>query len=176
MGETWIPEGQGGRYFVLVCFLVIKHWPKPTWWWGHWFIWLRPPNHRPSLRETRAQTREGTWRQVLKQRSWSMLLTGLFPRAYSACFVVRLFFNTTQNHLLMDGTAHNGLGPSTPSIRQENAPQSCLQANLTEEATSQLRLFLLPRWFKPSLIDWKTKQKRTRPLVNLMHKHVTIKL
>lgn len=33
---------------------------------------------------------------------------------------------TTQNHLPRGGTTHSELGPSTPIINQENAPQAAL--------------------------------------------------
>ena len=41
-------------------------------------------------------------------------------------------FNTNQNHHFRGNTAHSGLGLTTSTIDEENAPQSCLQANKTD--------------------------------------------
>lgn len=45
---------------------------------------------------------------------------------------------TTEDHLTSSATSHSELDPPTLIINQENAPQSCLQANLME-AVSQLK-------------------------------------
>lgn len=44
-----------------------------------------------------------------------------------------------QDHMPKDGNTHNDLATPTSIIKQENAPQTCLQANLIE-AIPSLRL------------------------------------
>lgn len=72
------------------------------------------------LREIRAGTQAGIWGQRLKQR----------PMTKSANWLT-LTFLYDQNYLSKDGTP-------TSMIKQENAPQACLQSNLMEVVT-QLR-------------------------------------
>lgn len=55
----------------------------------------------------------------------------------------RLLSYTTGDHLPRDGTAPSGLNPPMSIITQENAPETSLQASLSE-ASSQVRL-PLPR-------------------------------
>lgn len=64
-----------------------------------------------------------TWRQELTQRPWRMLLPSLLPVAPSAC----LSYNP--DSLAQGGSTHSVLGSPTSIIKQENAPQSNLQAN-----------------------------------------------
>ena len=49
---------------------------------------------------------------------------------------------TIQDHLTSSATSHTELGPPTLIINQENAPQSCLQANLMEAVSQLQSLFL----------------------------------
>ena len=51
--------------------------------------------------QDRSSCRAGTWRQELMQRSWGVLLTGLFS----------LLSYRTQDHQPRGGPTHNGLGP-----------------------------------------------------------------
>jgi hypothetical protein len=39
---------------------------------------------------------------------------------------------TAQDHLPRDGAAHSGRDPPTSIISQDNSPQTCPQANLTQ--------------------------------------------
>lgn len=52
--------------------------------------------------------------------------------------------DSLQEHLPREGTAHSMLTPPTSIVNQENAPQTCLQANLME-AISQPR-FPFSKW------------------------------
>jgi hypothetical protein len=52
-----------------------------------WFNWLTFQHSCLSAKEVRA----GTWRQGLMQRSWKVLLTGLFLMGCSDCFLFFIF-------------------------------------------------------------------------------------
>lgn len=56
----------------------------------------------------------GTEAETMEHAAYWVVPQGLL----SLFLLLVCFFNTTQNHLLMDGTAHNGLGPPTPIINQ----------------------------------------------------------
>lgn len=75
-------------------------------------------------------------------RNWSCLLTGsLWFTQLSFIYIYRYIY--IPELCAQGGTALSGLGPPKSIINQENAPQTCLEANLME-AFSQLR-FCPPR-------------------------------
>lgn len=80
-------------------------------------------------------------RQEARGRTWSrshgeVLLPGLCLMAYSACFLAY----SSQDHQPRL-TTHGELGPPKSPISQENAPQSCSQANLVGTFLSWGSLF-----------------------------------
>ena len=83
-----------------------------------------------------------SWTEVSAGRHGGALLISLLLMASSACFL------TPQDHLPRQPTSCSGLSPTTSILNQENAPQTCLQANMRqlsqtphEEATSLLYFF-----------------------------------
>jgi hypothetical protein len=89
----------------------------------YFILQLRAQHPRKPGQELKA----GIWSRDLIQRPWRS--TARWPVSHG---LLSLLPYPILDHLPRDGTTHSGQGLLTPIITQENALQSCLQANLME--------------------------------------------
>lgn len=108
------------------------------------------PDHSPSLKKLRAGTEAGAevkpWRSVAH---------------WLASGILHLIYHPVQS--AQGGTAPSRLSPAISADHQENAIQTCLQANLIEA------IFLFSTEFSPSLptlVSVKLSKPSTVPLVD----------
>lgn len=102
------------------------------------FISSDTPRSIPEGNKGKSSRQAGMWRQELKQRQWGMLFNGLLLMGCSMYF----FFNTTQDHLPRDGSAHSEMSLPHINHRSRKHPIDLSTCNLME-AFSQL-MFHLP--------------------------------
>lgn len=80
-----------------------------------------------SIFKSEQELKAGTWEWELKQKLQRNTAYWLSPHG-----LLSYLSNTTQAHLLRDGTAHSGLGPSPSTSNEENTLQTCSQAKMIE--------------------------------------------
>jgi hypothetical protein len=110
----------------------------------------------------RHEGKSGQELRNLEARTESVSMEEYYLHACSICCLIQ-----PRTTCLRDASSHNGPGPPVAICNQENARQTCLQANMMK-AFSQMR-FPLPRW-------WWVDQKITGTGLNCLNRDLTIGL